>query len=289
MTFTKGFLFSRKYNENNNKNAPIDTECDNTKTDMSHPNPDAFVFQSIHCPLDVINEDETDTSEYSDEQALNTSISTEGSSSGTVAVPYAKNRIENKNLTDNHINGKKTLKYSIPPYLRVREPHLEIAHKGEIMAKFIQSGSFFRKKWEEVVWVHYLPSLLLFFSCEENFHCYMTNPMLSVETRMGLIRFALDFDTKRVVKRMKNAHQTNDCKHMYMNFEVGKVKSAKNGSKGTMLHTFKIERFTHSGSAIPAKFGSTNIVHLQNYRNLIKKCTKRQKKSSNVIKLTRKK
>jgi len=235
MTFTKRLLFSKKNNGNDNTNSWNDAERIEIKNDIFYANPGVLGFQSIHCPLDVIKEDETIISEYSDEQALNTSISTEGSSSGTVAVPYAKNRIENKNLTDNHINGKKTLKYSIPPYLRVREPHLEIAHKGEIMAKFMHSGSFFKRKWEDVVWVHYLPSRLVFFASEDALESYMMNQMLSVEARMDLIRFAVDFDTSGLYERVKNLQQKIHSKRMYMKFEVGKVQLSKSGRKETML------------------------------------------------------
>lgn len=212
------------------------------------PTPSTFIFRRITCPLDVIKEDETVASEES-----RTTIGCESSSSFT-----------NRSNT-------------IPRHLR-RGPSYELAQTGEIMAKFMSSGKLFNK-WKECVWAHFLPSLVLFFSCDDAFHSYMTNPILSVESRMRLIEFALDFDTCGVVQRMKNS-QKGKKQTLFMQFELNKIKSKPHRPKGTILYSFKIERLTQSGSTIPVKLASTDTRKINDMRKVAKTCIKNAKKDS---------
>lgn len=182
----KDAIFDKRSKGNmTENNYTITTQCQYRKKRSKK-----IKVKSTPPPLDIIMEDETVNSQSSGEHTPKTINTTDYDDDDTITTKSVLTNKKNQylSITSNTISSTTS--------------GFTLVKTGEIMAQFLHCGIFFNKKWQSCIYAHYLPSLFIFFSKKEDFDSYRTNPFLSVQDRMALIIFAVDFNTDGVQKRM---------------------------------------------------------------------------------------
>jgi len=139
----------------------------------------------------------------------------------------------------------------------------KITHSGHVMAR-ISLKSLVFKKWNQVFWISYSDTQVLIFRSKCDFEEWATNPHLTTIEREELVKLNINF---------KECH---DYQHGVRCYRVFGISSKYYGKSG-MMHTFKIEKWTHNGPVILGAFASKIYSDVEAFSIICKEIMKRHK------------
>jgi len=141
-----------------------------------------------------------------------------------------------------------------------------------------------RRRWQNTLWVHYLPTTILIFRSVEDFYQWIeTGDMTMLDLKSSLILSVFDFDTQGIQKKGEQEKHSSNMRRlcnskMHSSKIVSRVEKLSITTVHTKLygsealHSFKLERWCDVGVNTLAAFASAQPRDVAQLRRAMYEC-----------------